>query len=447
MSRGPDARGTPAPRPPGTSGPPLIGETVTMLRNPFAFIARRLRQYGPVFRANVLGRDTIFMEGPEAWVAFLDPANVTRARGRIASVRRLFGGSNLNSLDGAEHRLRKGLLLQAFSNDALTSYLPIMQQWIDTTLRRWAAAGEVRGIDELRGLAIEVLCANIAGLVPGPRLDRLRQLYGVLLPGMAALPVPLPWTRYGRALRALTAIVAALDEIVQEHRQRPTADGLSRMLAARGPQGEAFSDAEARQELHHIVVAGYIVHGVLAGMMLLLARHSAVRARLEAEIRGVAPSGPLSVDQFARMPILGQVVMEVKRVTPILPAVFGEARRPFTYHGQTVPQGWRVGVAIRATNLDPATWSDAGRFDPDRFAPDRAEQTRHPYAFAPQGAGPAETTHRCAGLDYTTYVLSVFTILLLRGYTWELPPQNFTLDWRIEPPAPRDGLRVRLRGR
>ncbi len=447
MSKNSQARRTDAAPPPGTSGLPLIGETVTMLRDPFAFIARRRARYGAAFRANVLGRTTVFMVGPEAWVPFLDLANVTRARGRIASVQRLFGGPNLNSLDGAEHRLRKGLLLQAFTNDALAAYLPTMQHMIETALHRWAQRGEVRGIDELRRLAIEVLCANIAGLQPGPRLDRLRRLYTVLLPGMAAVPVPLPWTRYGRALRALTAILDTLGEIVQEHRQQPTEDGLSRMLAARGPQGERFTDAQARLELHHIVVAGYIVHGVLAGTILLLTRHSAVRARLEAEIGAVAPSDALTVDQFARMPYLSQVVMEVKRVTPILPAIFGEARRPFQYAGQTIPAGWRVGVGIRSTNLDPATWTDAGRFDPDRFAPDRAEQTRHPYAFSPQGAGPGETTHRCAGLDYTTYVLTVFTILLLRGYAWELPPQNLALDWRIEPPAPQDGLRIRLRAR
>src|SRR5690242_16499685 len=103
MTKASDSPRGAAALPPGTSGPPLIGETVTMLRNPFAFIARRRARYGPAFRANVLGRQTVFMEGPAAWVAFLDLANVTRTRGRIASVKRLFGGENLNSLDGAEH--------------------------------------------------------------------------------------------------------------------------------------------------------------------------------------------------------------------------------------------------------------------------------------------------------------------------------------------------------
>ncbi len=439
--------GQPAALPPGTSGPPLIGDTVTMMRNTFAFIAQRQARYGPVFWASVLGRPTVFMEDPQAWVPFLDLANVTRERGRIASVQRLFGGQNLNSLDGAEHHKRKARLLQAFTDDALASYLPTMQQMIAATLHGWAERGEVRGLDELRGLAIEVLCANIAGLAPGPRLDRLRQLYTVLLDGMTSLPVSVPWMRYGRALHALSAILTILGEIMHEHRQHPTNDGLSRMLAAQGPDGAAFTDEQARLELHHIVVAGFIVHGVLVGTILLLTRNPSVRAKVQAAIAQGAPGGPLTVDQFARLPYLSQVVMEVKRVTPILPAVFGEARRPFQYNGQLIPQGWRVGVALRSTNLDAATYTNAARFDPDRFSPQRAEQKRHPYAFSPQGAGAAETTHRCAGLDYTTTFLTAFTLLLLRGYTWELPQQNLAFQWHEAPPAPTDGLRIRLRAR
>src|SRR4051812_47861113 len=115
MSKPTTSEDRPPMLPPGVSGLPVIGDTVTMMRNTFAFIAQRQARYGPVFWANVLGRPTVFMEGPAAWVPFLDLENVTRERGRIASVQRLFGGQNLNSLDGTEHHKRKALLLQAFT--------------------------------------------------------------------------------------------------------------------------------------------------------------------------------------------------------------------------------------------------------------------------------------------------------------------------------------------
>jgi cytochrome P450 len=88
-------------------------------------------------------------------------------------------------------------------------------------------------------------------------------------------------------------------------------------------------------------------------------------------------------------------------------------------------------------------YSDAARFDPDRFSPERAEEKRHEHAFVPQGAGPA-TGHRCPGLDFATYAMQVFTIVLLRGYDWTLPPQDFALDWSKTPPEPKEGLRAAI---
>lgn len=44
--------------------------------------------------------------------------------------------------------------------------------------------------------------------------------------------------------------------------------------------------------------------------------------------------------------------------------------------------------------------------------------------------------------------MQVFTIQLLRGYTWELSPgQDLDYDWSLIPPEPKDGLRARLRRR
>jgi cytochrome P450 len=290
-----------------------------------------------------------------------------------------------------------------------------------------------------------VLCVAVGGLAPGPRLAALRREYTTLVDGMSALPVPLPWTRYGKALRALDAILATLAEVVAEHRDRPTGDGLSRLLAARGPDGEQFTDAEARLELHHIVVAGFIVHGLLGNLIVQLTAQPELQARLRTAVRQAAPAGPLTPEQLARLPELLDVVLEVKRVTPILPAVFGEALRVFEFAGYTIPAGQRVGVGVYASNLDSTIYSAPTRFDPARFAPPRAEQTRHPYAFAPQGAGEAATTHRCAGLDFTTNFLLVFAVLLLRDYAWELPPQDLAPRWNASPAVPRSGLHLRLR--
>jgi fatty-acid peroxygenase len=101
---------------------------------------------------------------------------------------------------------------------------------------------------------------------------------------------------------------------------------------------------------------------------------------------------------------------------------------------------------VLGTNLDPATYSEAERFDPDRFAPGRDEHRLHPHAYVPQGGGPP-TGHRCAGVDYSTVLMSVFLVALMRDYEWTLPAQNLAYDWGLTPPEPADGLKAVLRRR
>jgi cytochrome P450 len=196
-----------------------------------------------------------------------------------------------------------------------------------------------------------------------------------------------------------------------------------------------LSDDEAALELHHIVIAGYIVWAELASMVRQLTEHPDVRTKLREEI--------VAAESFRSMPYLRQVVDEVKRLCPIVPAVFGKTKVPFTFDGVTVPAGWMVMWAITPSHVGHGVYSDPQRFDPDRFSPERGEEKRHEHAFAPQGAGPV-TGHRCPGLDFASCIMSVFAVALLRGYTWELSPQDFAFDWSKTPPEMKDGLKARV---
>src|SRR5215470_14186263 len=51
--------------PPGTSGLPLLGETLPFMKDMFGFIRTRTQRHGPVFRSNILGTPTAFISGPE----------------------------------------------------------------------------------------------------------------------------------------------------------------------------------------------------------------------------------------------------------------------------------------------------------------------------------------------------------------------------------------------
>lgn len=421
--------------PPGRDGIPLLGETLSFAKNPFGFIEQRLAAHGRIFRSKVLGRNTVVVAGADAAGRFIDPANVMREGSMPPHVQELFGGRSLPLLDGETHAERKRSVLQAFTRDALEAYLPVIQKTTELYFAEWENQAEIRWLDELKRLSIEVICSTIIGMPRGQEMDDLRRDYGILTNGFATLPINLPGTRYNKALKARDRILDVLRRCVRERRRVPTNDGLARMLAS-----GTMSDEDAALELHHVVIAGYIVFAELVAIVRQLTAHPDVRDRLAAQ---VPREGALTLESLTSMHYLLQVVNEVKRLCPIVPAVFGKAKESFQFDGKTVPAGWMVLWVPHPSQVGQSVYSDPERFDPDRFSPGRAEDKRHEHAFTPQGAGPV-TGHRCPGLDFATYFMAVFTIVLLRGYTWRLPEQSFDVDWSKTPPELKDGLRAKV---
>jgi len=433
--------------PPGTSGLPLLGETLPFMKDMFGFIRTRTQRHGPVFRSNILGTPTAFISGPEVCDRWLDENQVQREGSFPAPVQQLFGGAGvLPMLDGQAHRTRKQLVMAGFSREALASYLPGLSRTIESYLTRWARQGELAVTPELKLLAIEGICGNVLGLGPGPEMSRLVEDYGRVIRGFTGLPIPVPGTRFHAALQARDRVLAALAAQVQRHQDAGGAsppDGLTRMLAARAPDGTALTPQQAALELHHVVLAGAIIFAELAALLLELHRHPEVADRLRAEVTSVAPSGEVTVAQLRQMPYLEQVVMEVKRTCPNVPVSFGKARAPITLGGFTIPAGWNVMMAVGEHNMN-RIFTEPAKFDPDRFSSARAEHKKSPHAFAPQGAGSVEGGHKCAGYDYSTLFMDLFAILLVRAYRWQVPSQDLSLDGSLIPPEIRSGLRLRL---
>ena len=431
--------------PPGSDGLPLLGETLSFIQDVFGFIRKRRARYGPIFRTHILGKPTVFISGPQLAEKWLDPTLIERAGALPANVLQLFGGDAniVPLLDGEAHRRRKQVLLSAFTREAIASYLPRLQRTIEEHLGGWVAAGEMAVTEDLKRLAVESICGTILGLDPGDELRELLDDYARVAAAFVGLPIDLPGTTYRAGLKARDRILAVLREQVRKHERQPGTDGLSRILAAASAAGEPFPIETAALEMHHFVLAGVIVFAELAAIVRELHDHTAVRGRVAAEVTAQAPAGPVTPGQLRQMPYLLQVVNEVKRTCPNVPMSFGRARAPIEMNGYVVPPGWLVMMAVVESNLNEV-FADPSLFDPERFGPARAEQNRHPNAFMPQGAGEM-SGHKCAGYDFSTVMMQLFAILLVRGHTWQLPRQDLRMRWNRIPPEYKSGLVVRAR--
>ena len=435
----------PLPLPPGTAGLPLVGETLRFLPDIFGFLEQRLHEHGPICRTNLLGKDVALLAGPEATALFYDPLLVQREGSFPGNVLQLFGGSTariLPVLDGPEHQLRKRLTLQAFDHQAIASYLPVLQAAVDRAFDRWVGRGEFGWQEELKQLAVEGVAACLLGLGPGPEVDRLAADYRIVTAGFAGLPIPLPGTAFSAGLKARDRILSYYAEVTRERAARPTQDGLSRLLAARGPAGEALEHGALALELHHVFLAGYIIFAAMEAIALALQWQPGLRARLAAELRAVVPSGPLDPQLLRKLPLLLATAMEAKRVPAIVPITFGRARRSFDFAGYRVPEGWLVFLAVTENNHDRGSFREPLAFDIDRFSEGRKEQDR-PFAYVPQGAGPADG-HKCLGADFSTVFLQTFTARLVRDHTHRIVEQDLSLRRDVVPPEYKSGLRAQV---
>lgn len=429
--------------PPGSLGLPFLGEALGFLKDPFAFQAARTRKHGLVWKTRILGATTVFFSGPEGFSFFMDPENFTREKGSPPHLRELLHPDAVPFIDGDRHRARKRLLLAAFTPEAMASYVPALEKLIERYLARWTAApGELRLADELTQLAFDMANVLFAAADPAASDAAAAADFAALIKGAFAPPIKLPFTTYGRALKARDRMRAYIKDAVATRGGAGTALGV--LKAARSPKGEPLTQAELEIELLHFFFAAHGgITAVLAWLVVVLGEHPELRARIAGEVAAL-PAGPLTHEGLLGMTYTAAVGRELRRVYPIAPATFfGVARKDLVFDGHHIEQGWTACASIWNTLHDGRTFADPATFKPDRLT-DAALAALPDNAYVPQGGGPPDG-HRCPGEVLIDLVLPLFAAAVLRGHAIELPPQDLRPGAGGLGPLPRDGLRARVK--
>ena len=99
--------------PPGSFGLPVVGETISFLRDS-GFNEKRHKRYGPIFKTHLFGRPAVIMLGAEANQFLLTNENRYFVVSWPYSTRVLLGPASLSLQIGEEHIKRRKLLAQAF---------------------------------------------------------------------------------------------------------------------------------------------------------------------------------------------------------------------------------------------------------------------------------------------------------------------------------------------
>jgi cytochrome P450 len=293
---------------------------------------------------------------------------------------------------------------------------------VERHVAAWADGRPGSMYERLRALTFEIMARLVLGMDGELALERLSRLNDDLAKGSAAfVRVGVPWTTYGRGLRARDELRRELRAVIRRRRDQPGSDALGLLMAARDEHGDALSEDELLEQAVILMFAGHeTTTSMLSSFLLALDRHPETWAQLRAEVRETIGSGPVTLEGFDRLAQLDLVLMEVERLWPPISlcqrGVVGEVE----FAGHRLPVGTLVIYSPWVTHRLPQVFADPDRFDPTRFAAPREEHKRTPYGLVGFGGGP----RLCIGQAFALLEMKVVAAVLLRDYDWRLAPDD-----------------------
>jgi cytochrome P450 len=316
-----------------------------------------------------------------------------------------------------------------FHGERVYVYGRLVRDSAQRVLDRWPLGRPFPIHHEMQTITLDVILRAVFGIDDGPRLVELRRRldrFLALADGPAAafvvppfLQVELgglsPWGQYVRR-------ASAFDELLYAEMARRRSEGtagrtdiLSLLLDARDEHGERMTDAELRDEMFTLLMAGHETTATsLAWVFYQVLRHPDVHRRLRDELRAVLGDGPLEPEHVSRLEYLDAVLKETQRLAPVVAFTGRMLGAPARIGGHDLPAGVVVSPAIHLVHRRPDLWPEPERFHPERFLGVRP----NPAHFFPFGGG----VRRCLGAAFATYEMKTVLAEVLRRADLHIAP-------------------------
>jgi cytochrome P450 len=426
-------------------------QTLLWMQRPVELMHRSMARYGDTFRMDIAGTPPVLLTGNPEYVRAIFTGDDEDMRGGEVNgyLAPLLGDTSIFLLDGAKHLRQRRLMLPPFHGERMRVYASAMRDITLARIANWRDAEPIVLRHETQAITFELILSTVFG-VDGN--DELRALQAPLLRMLAvaestagtfslipALRFNFPGSPWRRFLHnRADADREILSGIERRRRQagQGRSDVLSLMLEARDEQGEGMTDAELRDELMTLLIAGHeSTATAICWTFECLLANSAATERVTRELREVCGSEPPAPEHLNRLDYLDAVIKESLRLRPVLPISARKLRAPMQLGPHEVPAGWIAAPSMFMAHYNPSAYAEPTAFRPERFFGMKPD----PYAWFPFGGG----SRRCLGLPFALYEMKVVIATILSRKRLELAQRRPVRPMRrVITVAPEHGLRV-----
>ncbi|KAM0879702.1 hypothetical protein ACQ4PT_034059 [Festuca glaucescens] len=399
----------PANLPPGSMGIPVIGQSLGFLHAMHVnsvdqWLWDRIDRYGLVSKLSLFGKPTVLLVGRAAnkfmFFSSLLPPYVP------LFAQRIIGEKNILSLSGDDHLRIRGALMEFLKPDMLKLYVKkIDAEEVRHHLEEnWAGRTTVTVLPLMKRLTFNIISALVFGFEAGAVRDAFADDVGRMLAGIIAMPVNLPFTAYGRSIKASQRARRLLRGVMREKKAKqgdsPNKNLISHLLSMRDEHGQQLlTDEEIVDNSLIPMIAGHDTTSILMTFMVRhLAGDPATLAAMVQEheeiARNKADGEALTWVDLSNMKFAWRVAQETLRLVPAVFGGFRIALGDVEFDGYRIPKAWQVFWTASATHLDPSIFPEPAKFDPSRF--ENLSSTTPPCSFVGFSAG----SRICPGVEF-----------------------------------------------
>jgi cytochrome P450 len=429
---------------PGDHGLPWLGQLFDYVRDPVALLRRKWEAYGPVAPLHSAGQHAVLLLGPDACGNALQNADRAFANGPAWSeIVGPFFDRGLMLLDFDEHLAHRRIMQEAFTRERLAGYTARMHPAIEERTAAWSPHPAFRCYPALKqltlGLAADLFMGG-AGDTPVAGMEQVNRAFVACVQAAAGVVrADLPLTRWGRAYRGRRVLEEFLRHYLPARRTTRTDDLFSVLCHVEAPDGSRFTDDDVVNHMIFLMMAAHDTSTITTSTMLqLLGQHPEWQERCRAEALALGPRPDMG--ELEGLQSLDQVMREALRLRAPVPVLVRRTVADTVVEGVRIPADTRVVVGLQWSHLMAEYWTDPFAFDPTRFGPDRREDRRHRYAWAPFGGG----VHKCLGMYFGGLEVKAIMHRMLREYRWTVDPAYTPPMGHHSLPFPKDGLPIDL---
>ena len=407
--------------PPGPRGLPVIGNTIDLSQDIFAFFEELRDEYGRVASYEVFGTDACMVAHPNSIQRILLDEHEAFEKGEVLT-RNLADamGEGLFVTGGDQWQNQRTQVQPAFYRERLNTYVPEMRSTAEETVEQWRDGMVVDVNDTMTATTLDVLGRTLFGVdvtenpVVSEASDAILARFDTSR-FWSFLPDRLPTPTNRRYRRKLGELQQFVDDLAQQRRQQQPENRGDDLLSILVGFVEAsdLTVEEFRDNMVTFLFAGHETTALgLTYTLLCLAQHPDRQADLRAEVDAVC-DGTVRAEDLPKLTQMEHVIDEALRLYPPVYMFFREAKRDVTLQGYDIPAGTTLVLPQWAVHRDPEWWDDPETFRPERFGDD----AEHPeYAYFPFGGGP----RHCIGMRFARMEMKTVLATVLDEYSFEL---------------------------